>query len=155
MQLRIVDLKSQNGGNPKNNNSETKLDNDFDIRINKTYINYSNFIDGNGVFASEDINEGDIICICPLLALPKEITTNNILFDYVYQIDENNHALVFGSGSLFNHQNEPSVNYEYSESGKYMIYKALRDINKDEELTISYGDNWFNDRGLQELQQKN
>lgn len=43
-----------------------------------------------------------------------------------------------GYGSMYNHADSPNLRYELTDDGKAMSYTALRNIDKGEQLTISY-----------------
>ena len=96
----------------------------------------------------EACEKGDIVEKSHFLKIKSSKTKDNILHNYVFNFDNNNFAIVLGKGSIFNHQINPNIKYQYSEDKKYMIYTARRDIEKDEELFISYGPNWFKNRNL-------
>jgi SET domain-containing protein len=55
-------------------------------------------------------------------------------------------ALALGLGSMFNHRRNPNVAWERNIATQSIRYFALRDIDEEEELCISYGPKlWFND----------
>jgi hypothetical protein len=72
-------------------------------------------------------------------------------------------ALALGYGSLYNHANPASLTYEAVLENQSMRYIATRDIKKGEELTINYNagggnnvsnkDNWFDQRGIELLEE--
>ncbi len=93
---------------------------------------------GRGVFAKEPITKGSTIEKVPVLIIPskefrgQEETT---LGRYVYCWGEDM-AVSLGYGSLYNHSYEPNARYEHGPNT--ITYIALRDIAKDEEITINY-----------------
>ena len=110
---------------------------------------------GSGGFATKDFKEGDIVEVCPLVRIPYEHIRNNGLNDYVFSLQDasGDTACVLGYGAVYNHNDDPSLTYVYSDNKKFMIYKATRYIKNDEELTVSYGTGWWNAR--QQIQKQN
>ena len=53
----------------------------------------------------------------------------------------------FGFGSIYNHSDTPNVYWEIL-SGEHNImkYSSINDIKTGDELTISYGDNYWKNR---------
>jgi hypothetical protein len=96
---------------------------------------------GRGVFAREFIPAGTIFERVPLLVLPsKEVLgfdEGGVLWQYVFEYGRNNVALALGFGSLYNHSYSPNARYD--DAGRQIKeYRALRDIQKGEEITINY-----------------
>jgi hypothetical protein len=96
---------------------------------------------GRGVFAKEFIPEGTVFERVPVLVLPaKEVLPydeGGVLWQYVFEYGRNNVALALGFGSLYNHSYSPNARYD--DAGRQIKeYKALRDIQKGEEITINY-----------------
>ena len=80
---------------------------------NKVYINETDEM-GRGVYASEDIKEGEIIEIAPILVLQFTdfIDTRwNLLFEYYFWLDDEV-VLALGYGSLYNHSKDANAKYE-------------------------------------------
>ena len=44
----------------------------------------------------------------------------------------------FGYGALFNSDNDPNIVYLWDSENKILIFKAIRDIESDEELFLNY-----------------
>ena len=65
---------------------------------------------------------------------------------YVFGTEDGKTVLPLGYGAVYNHQDEPNVDYEISDDGHTMDLYAKRDLNRNEELFVSYGDTWFADR---------
>jgi uncharacterized protein len=104
---------------------------------------------GRGVFASQDIAAGQIVEICPTLEV-EDTAASGTLRDYVFSSndDENMAILPLGYGPLYNHSSE--ANCEYVEHGPQLIaFVARRDVPAGEELTIDYGDGWWDNRDEQ------
>jgi len=105
---------------------------------------------GNGVFTNKSIKNGQNIEICPIIKINNKFLfqQGNILNDYIFNdpLNDDNKILVFGYGSIYNHSNDPNVDYYYDNDNNKMIFKAIKDINKDSELFISYGKKWWKSR---------
>lgn len=104
---------------------------------------------GNGVFTTEDVLEGDIIEICPLLVEDKTKFKDSIFYDYAFNgssIDGKETTCVFplGYGTLYNHSD--NNNCSHNIYNNIMIVKAKRFIPANSELFITYGDKWWETR---------
>ncbi len=113
---------------------------------------------GRGVFAAKQIKKGQIIETCPVIIIPKE---NISLLDKTYPLDdyyynewgENKEEaiIILGYGMIYNHSFNPNAHFNYDLKNKQVIYFAIKNINKDEEITINYNGEpadrtpvWFN-----------
>ena len=99
---------------------------------------------GWGLFALQDIGEGDFILEYTGTKVPSKISETSGS-KYLFEIDDvwtidgaphDNHA------RWINHACVPNVEAEIDQNNKIMIY-ALRDIVEGEELTIDYGEEYF------------
>ena len=100
----------------------------------------SEFVSGKGVFASENIQQGEIVEVAPILILKFEdfIDTRwNLLFEYYFWMDDFV-VLALGYGSLYNHSENPNLEYRIMKKETIMEIKALKDVKKGEELTFNY-----------------
>ena len=104
---------------------------------------------GRGVFATRRFGKGEIVEVCPTLARPNE-DWGEATADYVFGGSENtsNTVLVWGLGSLYNHSDNASVHHELSKGDTIMTYKANRDIEIGEEITVDYGSEWWVHRDM-------
>lgn len=120
------------------------------LKHNKIQVKSSE-IHGLGVFATEDINENEMIEECPILFLPtKKGEMNYVLIDYTFQwpkIDDwTNHVIALGYGSLYNHSDSPNAEWFSDEEKTVFKFVSLKPIKKGEEITIYYGgDGYWND----------
>lgn len=109
---------------------------------------------GRGIFALEDIKQGEVIEIAPVLVFsPKEsdYVMQTQLRDCVFQWGSNKSAAALGYGMVYNHSDNPNAYYQKREHRQDMIYIALKDIKAGEEITVSYGDHWWKKRGVNPL----
>ncbi len=105
-------------------------------------------VSGRGAFALERITRGTIIERCPALEVNDKDIGGELLNYVFYGQEESLRLVVMGNGMLFNHANEPNVAYyrEDTRLGPELVLYALRDIEKDEELFYSYGEDWWKTR---------
>jgi hypothetical protein len=103
---------------------------------------------GRGVFATRRFEKGDPLESCPTLELPDAQVVGQ-LADYVFGTgDDDQVLLLLGFGMLYNHSAKP--NAEYIEDGPRTItFVATRTVEPGDELTIDYGEEWWETRGLQ------
>jgi SET domain-containing protein len=99
--------------------------------------------EGRGVIAAADIAKGETIEVCPVLELAPG-DASGVLGDYVVSLGEGA-ALMFGYGSLYNHSEDPNAEYIHEADDAYS-FNAIRDIAAGEQITISYGDDWWASR---------
>ena len=101
---------------------------------------------GRGVIATAPIAEGETIEVCPVLQIDA-VDGEGILAHYIVDLgdDSEGSALMLGYGSLYNHSATPNAEYVHEADDAY-AFVALRDIAAGEEITISYGDEWWETR---------
>lgn len=100
---------------------------------------------GLGVFAGKDFEQGEIVEIAPCIYVTGY--DESAFGDYVFasNVDEEGSLLALGYGSLYNHSDDPSI--EYQQYGKrFMVYRTIRAVSRGEELTVYYGDDWWTER---------
>ena len=104
---------------------------------------------GRGVYATRDIPSGETIEICPTIEVD-ESDPGGPLGDYVIAShnDPKLNLFMLGYGSLYNHSYAPSAEYQ-QHTEKTLAFVALRDIAKGEEITIDYGEDWWETRELE------
>jgi hypothetical protein len=102
---------------------------------------------GRGVFALQPMTKGELIEEAPYVVVPRELLQSEPICDYLFMIDEERCAVVFGYGSVYNHNNQPNLSYTVDPASKSMQYYAKREIAPGEELTVTYGKDWFHSRG--------
>ena len=95
------------------------------------------------MFCANDIHEGDIIEIAPVVVLAKEdieCLDRTKLYEYYFLWGEKLDipALVMGYGSLFNHSDDPNAEFEFDLDSDNMHFLAIRDISAGIEITTDY-----------------
>ncbi|MAG60081.1 SET domain-containing protein-lysine N-methyltransferase [Candidatus Woesebacteria bacterium] len=110
----------------------------------KIYISQSKIPNaGRGVFARVDIKKGMMIEKCPLIEAPKFDVSNlreSILVTYFFYFGRNKErlAVALGFGSIYNHSYESNATYKIQQREQSIDFVALKDIKKDEEITVNY-----------------
>lgn len=129
---------------------------------------------GRGVFCLQDISDGEMLEVAPVLIMPTEQTNTlctTILYDYCFQatsypekflksINIDNPAatvcLPLGIIPICNHRVAPNATYEFTVENlhPYATLKAVRNIPAGEEISVSYGDSWFARRKMNPAKHK-
>lgn len=99
----------------------------------------SSTIHGRGVFAAQTINPGRLVMSRPFIRVDGTDGLPDPLDRYVFESDREDVALLcLGELSLLNHDDEPNCEViEDDRSDTFHLF-ALRRIQVNEELTISY-----------------
>lgn len=112
--------------------------------IRKDLIVKKSPIHGFGVFAETSINTNDIIEECTIILLSEKSPS---LTNYAFDAGGKS-AVLTGYGFIYNHSEEPNANYFVDAENKIATFRALRVIQKGEEIFTSYGKDWFDNRSL-------
>jgi hypothetical protein len=96
---------------------------------------------GRGVFAGRAFAMGELVEAATVLVIPAEQWHHiepTVLALYIFNFGpEGEHAAIaLGYGSLYNHSYSPNADYEHGD--KVLVYRALRDIEAGEEITVNY-----------------
>lgn len=96
---------------------------------------------GRGVFARKPIRKGQIIEKVPKMLLTPDMIVdgfrNPSLAKLFFVHDPRTLCVCLGFGSIYNHSFEPNAIYKDGPAAT-MIFQALRNIEKDEEICINY-----------------
>jgi SET domain-containing protein len=115
-------------------------------------------IHGRGVFATEDIHIGEIIERCPMIQLEyrSKYQIEPQIFNYMYAQppckcdDCKKHGFLFhmvlGYGMMYNHQDTPNAKWKFNYSQLLTDVISVQPIKKDQEIFISYGNVYFQDK---------
>jgi SET domain-containing protein len=98
---------------------------------------------GRGIFATRDIEKGELIHEAPVIVSPKEeykYLKKTMLMEYVFWWGENldECALALGYGSLFNHSYAPNALFKLNLKNKSIDFFANTNIKTGEEIRINY-----------------
>jgi uncharacterized protein len=103
---------------------------------------------GRGVFATRHFAEGDVVETCPTVQVPDGEVTGG-LRDYVFSsVKRGDVVLALGYGMLYNHSADPNVEYEQEDPAE-ITFLALRSVRPGDELTIDYGQDWWDTRDIE------
>jgi SET domain-containing protein len=94
-----------------------------------------------GILASNDISKGEIIERCPLILIDvkeEEHLESTKLKEYYFLYNKKYHCIVLGYGSLYNHSFNPNSKIYRDYKRKEIVFKAIKDIKKGEEITYKY-----------------
>ncbi|HSX09320.1 MAG TPA: SET domain-containing protein-lysine N-methyltransferase [Candidatus Saccharimonadales bacterium] len=114
------------------------------VTSDKIYIFQSKMKDaGRGVFAKVAIKKGETIERCPVIDVPKHDTSvvgESTLVEYFYFFGTKRTRIqvVLGFGSIYNHTYSPNATYKEQRKEMAVDFIALKDIKKDEEITVNY-----------------
>lgn len=102
---------------------------------------------GRGVFATRRFAKGEVVETCPTVELADSEITGT-LDDYVFtSVNDGHVVLALGYGMLYNHSANPNLEYVQDDAST-ITFLALRSVRAGEELTIDYGAQWWDTRGL-------
>jgi len=114
----------------------------------KIYLNDSEIDNaGRGIYAAKLIKKDEIIEKCPVVILSEKEVPNlrkTKLVNYYFmwginpQKDEHKAAICLGFGSIYNHSYTPNATYIKRIDQDMVEFLAIRDIEKDEEITVNY-----------------
>lgn len=98
-------------------------------------------VHGFGVFATQLIEKGEIIEVCPFIVFPHTRFEKIPVFqDYSFcwprGEEWTHHAIVMGFGSYYNHSDTPNASWDTDE--KSFIFYALKQIQPSEEIFTNY-----------------
>ena len=116
----------------------------------KIYIDKSP-VHGWGVFAKEDIFEGEVFEECPILTLPIEKgEVTPLLIDYRFNWPQGTEwkeqVIALGYGSFYNHSETANAFWISNIENRTFKFISNREIKKGEEIFVWYGDvNYWND----------
>jgi len=109
-------------------------------------------IHGWGVFAKEDILEGEVFEECPILSLPMKYgEVSDMFIDYRFNWPQGvneweEQVVALGFGSFYNHSESANAYWVSNYNERTFKFISNRKINKGEEIFVWYGDvNYWND----------
>jgi uncharacterized protein len=102
---------------------------------------------GNGVKATDAIDEGTIIEISPVIVMDAKarlLLDQTLLHDYIFiwGDDESECCMAQGYISIYNHSYKANAEYEMNFEAKTIAVKTVRNIKKGEEIFINYNGDW-------------
>lgn len=133
------------------------MENQIELGYNKKIkLGYSK-IDNRGVFATEDIEPGEVVERAPLFILAHRMNYHkdpviwSFMFTNTCPCDEckkhgGHFLMVAGYCQLYNHLDNNNANISFDLKNQMAEIKALKGIKKGEEIYINYGPQYFNNR---------
>ncbi len=102
---------------------------------------------GRGVFTSENIEEGTIIEISPVIVMSREerkLLDQTLLHDYIFEWGriKINAAWLLGYVPVYNHSYHSNCEYEMNFEDESIRIRTVRFIKAGEELFINYNGGW-------------
>lgn len=108
-----------------------------------------------GLFATRNYAKGEIIEICPTLAMKdREIPPEkNIINEHLFKGNvPGNSLLSLGYCSLINHSRKgQNCEWEVAKDDSFIKMIAIKDIKRGDELYSNYGSGYWESRGYPEL----
>jgi hypothetical protein len=103
------------------------------------------------VIAKTQFARGEIIEICPIIFVGPEAKAIDRIKDFIFEIEKDGPkggmwGIVLGYGSIYKHSEEANVEYAYNRANRQMYFMAKREIKAQEELTINYGKDYWDER---------
>lgn len=124
---------------------------------------------GRGIISGGNYRPGEVVEIASTTAFLAELMLDySQLNNYVYAYDEDYSMMIFGAGSLYNHNKKSTVkhywvvaaenlnkpsDYQWTpfNMGNDVWIRATEFIAAGEEVFAYYGENWFNQRDILEV----
>ena len=117
--------------------------------INKNilyYRDYSTIGEGFGMFAIKNIKKGTLIESCYYIEYNRDKGCKSKELDNYSWGYNNKTILPFGYCAILNHSYSPNAYTSFNST--FLNIYALKDINKDEEIFISYGKDYWDTRNI-------
>ena len=107
---------------------------------------------GRGIFTNELILANTIIEIAPVIVMPAEdriLLDKTLLHDYIFEwgTDKTQCCMALGMVPIYNHSYNSNCEYFMDYSTETIMLKAVKNIEKDEEVFINYNGD-FDDKTL-------
>ena len=107
---------------------------------------------GRGIFTNELILANTIIEIAPVIVMPaadRILLDKTLLHDYIFEwgTDKTQCCMALGMVPIYNHSYNSNCEYFMDYSTETIMLKAVKNIEKDEEVFINYNGD-FDDKTL-------
>jgi hypothetical protein len=121
------------------------------------YLDWCSKVNGWGVFSKRMIMAGDYVEVAPVIVYPKAFIDTAIwvaqgdgMKDEDYMLDRYSLswdrwgvAIPLGWLGLYNHSDNPNSMFVSDTHQKLLGMRAIKDIYPDQQITVSYGKDWF------------
>lgn len=122
----------------------------------KIRLGYSD-VQGRGVFATDDIAEGELIERCPMVPLAWRMNYHKdpVIWQYCFtqscpceecKKHGGHFLMVLGYGQVYNHQNQNNAHISFDLKNSVANVNCVRPIRSGEEIYVNYGDKYFQNR---------
>lgn len=106
---------------------------------------------GRGMFALGDLPAGKIVETAPVIVMSpedRELLEKTALTNYIFEWgdDVSECCMALGFVPLYNHSYESNCEYEMDFEQDTITIKTIREVARDEELTINYNGDWNSGR---------
>ena len=133
--------KAKPSPKPEVEDTERVMYPSFDIQLGESIL------EGLGVFSTRAFKKDEIVEVCPYLQIFNGHMDDECeVGDYTFDFDDESEVLIQGYGSMYNHHKDHNLDYIFDEETDMFEYTALRDIRKGEELTVNYGEEYWEAR---------
>ena len=98
---------------------------------------------GNGIFTSEPIKANTIVEVSPVIVMKhteRKLLDQTLLHDYIFEWGNRRKqcCMAMGYVPLYNHSYDSNCEYEMEFDKEIIVVRAVRNIEKGEELFINY-----------------
>lgn len=102
---------------------------------------------GRGVFTSEDIEEGVMVEVSPVVVMSLEerkLLDQTLLHDYIFEWGENKDqcCMAMGYVPVYNHAYESNCEYGMDYDQQLISITTVRTVKAGEELLVNYNGDW-------------
>jgi hypothetical protein len=126
------------------NNKNIKRENNEILIQHKTEVQKSS-VHGLGVFAKEDIKQGEVIEECHFMSLSPPMYNRikrwpiiRYVFHYPKGLEGEELAWPFGNGCIYNSSSNPNADWNTDINNRLFVFIAIKDIKKGEEIYTNY-----------------
>jgi SET domain-containing protein len=135
-----------------------RLENNIYYQPKKIIVRLSNKEMGIGVFATSDIEEGELIERCPMIQMDwksryhldpqisRYLYTNSNCTCKDCQMHGYQLFMVLGYGMIYNHQDTPNTKWTFNFKNLIADVTATKKINENDEIFVNYGPKYFKNR---------
>lgn len=117
----------------------------------KSYLSIRNASSkGRGMFAAQEIPSGTTIEESPVIVMEdadRILLDQTLLHDYIFEWgdDKKQCCMALGYIALYNHSYASNCEYVMDYESQTIRVLTMRDIQRNEELTINYNGDWDNE----------
>lgn len=118
------------------------------MKLGALVIDTSSVIpNARGVFATRSFDIGDVVERAPVIEDDENVSLG-VLDEYSFDLENGKIGTVLGYGAMYNHSFDPNLIWSYDGIKKEMTFTAVKRIRQGDELFHSYGQKWWEDRGM-------